>query len=1143
MLLLIDVIFIFRFDLLVSQIMASVAQLHCPHITINRHLILPAFNTSTLHLPNFAANSQSFKPALNFTFLSPKSKPLLCCGGGSGVGGIGHGSGGRGGDAGGSGGDASNLDSFGLFGALLSGWRSRVAADPQFVFKVLMEEVVGVSSAVLGDMASRPNFGLNELDFVFSTLVVGSILNFTLMYLLAPTLGSTSTTLPFIFANCPKSHMFEPGLFSVINRLGTLVYKGTLFAAVGLAAGLVGTALSNGLIKMRKKMDPNFESPNKPPPMLLNAITWAIHMGVSSNLRYQTLNGIEFLLAKAVPPVVFKSSVIGLRMANNVLGGMTFVMLARVTGSQSSGPEKKVNKVVDEENPVQLNSRVVTNPVVNDNNANTNVNNDDGFQKVVNRKRDNTGSSAGNKLPKGVPVRKGFQVGKEFVYQPRASNAGSNGDNGTRGETYSKAGLYFTWNHKPKDSNGIIKKINRIMSNLQFNDDFFGSFSIFQPYRISDHSPCVLRWSVNFEGCAMFRVVKRLKGLKSPFPRLLHDHGNLHEQVNKLRMELDEAQKAIDMDPPSSILREEHAHYLLAFKEAQLDEERFLKQKAKIEWLKAGDSNTTYLHKILKSKCARNKIEMVSDASNIIYDGNQVSGAFVNHYSQFLGAERVTNPLDDHGLFTRVLDNAKADFMVHDVFNDEVKSVIFSMGDDRAPGPDDFTADFFKKTWDGLGNIVSINQSAIVPGRRIYGNLLLTQELMRNYIRRRGPPRCAFKVDIQKAYDTVDWSFLETILVGFGFHPKMVQWIMVKENQEKDKNRIKTGQKGKRGEAGKSLKQLQLKEEEKPKKTKKEWPKTHTRIKSYSTLKEKKKRKGPEMQFFQSSTTRTKTANCPITDGKPAINVLMVTCMVGLGRRVRNSDEFQYQHLCEQQRIINLCFADDLFLFAHGHPSSVAVIMDALKKFKQVFGLVPSIPKSTAFVCNVPNVIKASILNSMLFVKGALPVRYLGDMKKGKAKVAWDSVCMPKHKGGLAVMFVRDGASFSKLDPQSDLLFGIRLTMVWSKVRVLCGMDSIPPRLIGVTTFITPISKGKTAVNILSRLVVAATSYYIWMERNGRLFKKKTSSLDQIIEVILSMVRLKLVTFKFKKMSTGSRLLLDQWKIPSYCIVHDRSSR
>nr|GEW63221.1 zinc knuckle CX2CX4HX4C [Tanacetum cinerariifolium] len=58
---------------------------------------------------------------------------------------------------------------------------------------------------------------------------------------------------------------------------------------------------------------------------------------------------------------------------------------------------------------------------------------------VVNRKRNNKGSSAGNKLPKGVPVSKGFQVRKEFAFQPRASNVGSNGDNGTRSDTKAKA--------------------------------------------------------------------------------------------------------------------------------------------------------------------------------------------------------------------------------------------------------------------------------------------------------------------------------------------------------------------------------------------------------------------------------------------------------------------------------------------------------------------------------------------------------------------------------------------------------------------------------------------------------------------------------------------------------------------------------
>lgn len=209
-------------------------------------------------------------------------------------------------------------------------------ADPQFAFKVFSEVVIGVAACVLGDMASRPNFGLNELDFVFSTIVVGSILNFTLMYMLAPTAaaGQLSQQLPLLFAACPPGHMFEPGNYSLLDRTGTFVYKGVQFAAVGFVAGLAGTALSNLLLAIRKKLDPKFEIQNKPPPTVLNALTWAGHMGLSSNARYQSLNGLEFALAGVLHPTAFKSAVFALRGLNNVCGGVTFVMLARRTGSQ-----------------------------------------------------------------------------------------------------------------------------------------------------------------------------------------------------------------------------------------------------------------------------------------------------------------------------------------------------------------------------------------------------------------------------------------------------------------------------------------------------------------------------------------------------------------------------------------------------------------------------------------------------------------------------------------------------------------------------------------------------------------------------------------------------------------------------------------
>lgn len=71
--------------------------------------------------------------------------------------------------------------------------------------------------------------------------------------------------------------------------------QGVVFAFVGFAAGIIGTSLSNGLLAVRQRLDPKFESQNKPPNILLNAGTWAAHMGVSSNIRYQMLNGLDMV--------------------------------------------------------------------------------------------------------------------------------------------------------------------------------------------------------------------------------------------------------------------------------------------------------------------------------------------------------------------------------------------------------------------------------------------------------------------------------------------------------------------------------------------------------------------------------------------------------------------------------------------------------------------------------------------------------------------------------------------------------------------------------------------------------------------------------------------------------------------------------
>ncbi|GJV75083.1 putative reverse transcriptase domain, reverse transcriptase zinc-binding domain protein [Tanacetum coccineum] len=106
--------------------------------------------------------------------------------------------------------------------------------------------------------------------------------------------------------------------------------------------------------------------------------------------------------------------------------------------------------------------------------------------------------------------------------------------------------------------------------------------------------------------------------------------------------------------------------------------------------------------------------------------------------------------------------------------------------------------------------------------------------------------------------------------------------------------------------------------------------------------------------------------------------LVMEVLTLMLQQRVRNSYLFTYHRYCSKMNIINLCFADDLFLFAHGDVESARVIMDALEEFKLVSGLTPSLPKSMTYFCNVLNHSKVSILQVLLFEEGRLPVKYLG---------------------------------------------------------------------------------------------------------------------------------------------------------------------
>ncbi|MFS7912518.1 hypothetical protein Hanom_Chr02g00130851 [Helianthus anomalus] len=90
-------------------------------------------------------------------------------------------------------------------------------------------------------------------------------------------------------------------------------------------------------------------------------------------------------------------------------------------------------------------------------------------------------------------------------------------------------------------------------------------------------------------------------------------------------------------------------------------------------------------------------------------------------------------------------------------------------------------------------------------------------------------------------------------------------------------------------------------------------------------------------------------------------------------------------------------------------------------------------------------------------------------------------------------------------------------------------MDSVDDQWDSIIAWLSQNAINKSAESIVSKLVVPASSYFIWQERNNRLFSSIQRTATMIANIILHTVRLKLMTFKAGK-GRKHPLMLERWK-------------
>ncbi|KAJ9536529.1 hypothetical protein OSB04_un000281 [Centaurea solstitialis] len=243
-----------------------------------------------------------------------------------------------------------------------------------------------------------------------------------------------------------------------------------------------------------------------------------------------------------------------------------------------------------------------------------------------------------------------------------------------------------------------------------------------------------------------------------------------------------------------------------------------------------------------------------------------------------------------------------------------------------------------------LDGLINKAQSAFIPGRKIGDNILMAHELVSGYHLERGPPRCAFKIDLRKAYDMVSWEYLFGMLKGFGFHPTFIKWIT---------EMVSTP--------------------------------------SFSIVVN-----GESRGFFQGKRG--------IRQGDPLSPYLFTLVMEGFSmlfkQCIEEAADFGYHNGCDEFGITHLCFADDLFVFTRGDVHSVEVLKKTLSLFAVRSGLSPNLQKSDVFFGNVGHDVKEAILHCLPFRSGTFPIRYLGvPLSPVALKTADYGVLVTKVKG------------------------------------------------------------------------------------------------------------------------------------------------
>ncbi|KAA3489221.1 reverse transcriptase [Gossypium australe] len=223
-------------------------------------------------------------------------------------------------------------------------------------------------------------------------------------------------------------------------------------------------------------------------------------------------------------------------------------------------------------------------------------------------------------------------------------------------------------------------------------------------------------------------------------------------------------------------------------------DEIYWEQRARVNWLKAGDKNSSFFHKFATSRRKRNNISMLQlDEGGETTEVNKMSEVATLYFQSLFksnGIGDLSHLLQGTEVLKFYLEVLNNDQSLEQLNSTDIILIPKTQNPTNLVNfrPTSLCTVLYKIVVKTITNrfqgviegCIDAVQSAFVPGRLITDNVILAYEILHTFRQKRTGKKgyMAVKLDMSKAYDRVEWSFIKEVMMKMGFAEKWIELIL-----------------------------------------------------------------------------------------------------------------------------------------------------------------------------------------------------------------------------------------------------------------------------------------------------------------------------------------------------------------------------